>query len=181
MRVIRTAIADVLLVEPTVVPDARGFFLEAFSARAFREATGLSPAFVQDNQSRSHRGVLRGLHYQVRQPQAKLVRVVAGSIWDVVVDLRRRSPTFGRWLGFEVSADNRHAVWIPEGFAHGFLVLSDRADVIYKTTDDYAPEHERTIRWDDPDLAIDWPLSSPPITSTRDAEGMRFKDADVFD
>jgi dTDP-4-dehydrorhamnose 3,5-epimerase len=157
MDVIPLAIPDVLLLTPRVHGDERGYFMESFNQRDFAAATGLAPTFVQDNHSRSAGGVLRGLHYQVKQPQGKLVRVVAGEILDVAVDVRRRSPTYGRWVSARLSGDSHRQLWIPEGFAHGFLVLSDVAEVLYKTTDYYAPEHERAIRWDDPQLAIDWP------------------------
>jgi dTDP-4-dehydrorhamnose 3,5-epimerase len=174
-----TAIPEVLLIEPKVFGDARGFFLESWNAKAFA-AAGIPATFVQDNHSRSQRGVLRGLHYQLRQPQGKLVRVVAGEVFDVAVDLRRASPTFGRWVGDRLSAENKRVLWIPAGFAHGFLVLSDSADFLYKTTDYYAPEHERVIAWNDPDLAIDWPLAVAPALGARDAAGARFRDAEVF-
>jgi dTDP-4-dehydrorhamnose 3,5-epimerase len=177
--VTRTAIPDVLVIEPKVFGDARGFFLESWNARSFA-AAGLPAAFVQDNHSRSPRGVLRGLHYQIVQPQGKLVRVVAGEVFDVAVDVRRASPTFGHWVGERLSADNKRMFWIPPGFGHGFLVLSEAADFLYKTTDYYAPEHERVIAWNDPDLAIAWPLEGPPTVSARDAAGVRFRDADVF-
>jgi dTDP-4-dehydrorhamnose 3,5-epimerase len=177
--VTRTAIPDVFVVEPKVFGDARGFFLESWNAQAFA-AAGIPAAFVQDNHSRSPRGVLRGLHYQVRQPQGKLVRVVAGEVFDVAVDLRRASPTFGRWVGERLSAENKRMLWIPPGFGHGFLVLSETADFLYKTTDYYAPEHERVIAWNDPDLAIKWPIAGTPTLSGRDAAGTRFRDAEVF-
>jgi dTDP-4-dehydrorhamnose 3,5-epimerase len=177
--VTRTAIPDVFVVEPKVFGDARGFFLESWNAQAFA-AAGIPAAFVQDNHSRSPRGVLRGLHYQVRQPQGKLVRVTAGEVFDVAVDLRRASPTFGRWVGERLSAENKRMLWIPPGFGHGFLVLSDSADFLYKTTDYYAPEHERVIAWNDPELAIKWPIAGTPTLSGRDAAGARFRDAEVF-
>jgi dTDP-4-dehydrorhamnose 3,5-epimerase len=177
--VTRTAIPEVLVIEPKVFGDARGFFLESWNAKGFGEA-GIPAAFVQDNHSRSPRGVLRGLHYQIRQPQGKLVRVVAGEVFDVVVDLRRASPTFGRWVGERLSAENKRMLWIPPGFGHGFLVVSETADFLYKTTDYYAPEHERVIAWNDPDLAIAWPLDGAPTLSGRDAAGARFRDAEVF-
>ena len=179
MIVTPTAIPDVLVIEPKVFGDARGFFLESWNAQAFAGA-GIPAAFVQDNHSRSPRGVLRGLHYQIRQPQGKLVRVVAGEVFDVAVDLRRASPTFGRWVGERLSAENKRMLWIPPGFGHGFLVLSESADFLYKTTDYYAPEHERVIAWNDPDLAIKWPLAGTPTLSGRDAAGARFRDAEVF-
>ncbi|MFZ6049015.1 dTDP-4-dehydrorhamnose 3,5-epimerase [Pseudomonas sp. CR3202] len=176
-----TALPEVLILEPTVFGDERGFFFESFNARAFEAATGLKREFVQDNHSRSQRGVLRGLHYQLQQAQGKLVRVVQGEVFDVAVDVRRSSPTFGRWVGVHLSAENKRQLWVPEGFAHGFLVLSDYAEFLYKTTDYYAPEHERSIRWDDPDLAIDWPLAEAPQLSAKDKAGVNFKDADVFE
>lgn len=179
MIVTPTAIADVLLIEPKVFGDPRGFFLESWNAKVFAEA-GIGATFVQDNHSRSPRGVLRGLHYQIRQPQGKLVRVVAGEVFDVAVDLRRASPTFGRWVGERISADNKRMVWIPPGFAHGFLVLSDSADFLYKTTDYYAPEHERVLAWNDPELGIRWPLAGTPTLSARDAAGARLSDAELF-
>jgi dTDP-4-dehydrorhamnose 3,5-epimerase len=171
---------DVLVLEPKVFGDDRGFFYESFNARTFEALSGLKCEFVQDNHSRSQRGVLRGLHYQVQQAQGKLVRVTHGEVFDVVVDLRRSSPTFGRWAGINLSAENKRQLWVPEGFAHGFLVLSDYAEFLYKTTDYYAPEHERCIRWDDPDLAIEWPLAEAPQLSAKDKTGVNFKDADVF-
>ncbi|WP_286784254.1 MULTISPECIES: dTDP-4-dehydrorhamnose 3,5-epimerase [Pseudomonas] len=180
MNVIPTELPDVLVLEPRVFGDERGFFFESFNARAFAQATGLTPEFVQDNHSRSARGVLRGLHYQISQAQGKLVRVVAGEVFDVAVDLRRGSPTFGRWTGVHLSADNKRMMWVPEGFAHGFLVLSESAEFLYKTTDYYAPEHERCIRWDDPQLAIDWPLQEAPQLSAKDRNGASFADAELF-
>ncbi|TBU91560.1 dTDP-4-dehydrorhamnose 3,5-epimerase [Phytopseudomonas dryadis] len=180
MQVIETTLADVFILEPKVFGDDRGFFYESFNARAFQEATGLQRDFVQDNHSRSQRGVLRGLHYQLQQAQGKLVRVTAGEVYDVAVDLRRRSPTFGQWVGVHLSADNRRQMWIPEGFAHGFLVLSEFAEFLYKTTDYYAPAHERCIRWDDPQLAIDWPLQGTPLLSGKDQQGLSLEQAQVF-
>ncbi len=177
MNVVPTAIADVLRVEPRVFGDERGFFFESFNARAWAESTGLDVEFVQDNHSRSSRGVLRGLHYQIRQPQGKLVRVVVGEVFDVVVDLRRNSGTFGHWVGERLSAENKRQLWVPPGFAHGFLVVSAVAEVLYKTTKYYAPEWERAIRWDDPQLAIDWPLAEArgaPTLSAKDAEAPPF-------
>ena len=170
----------VVIMEPKVFGDERGFFFESFNAQRFREATGIEPAFVQDNHSRSAKNVLRGLHYQIRQPQGKLVRVTAGEVLDVAVDLRRSSPNFGRWTGILLSGDNKRQVWIPQGFAHGFVVLSEAAEFLYKTTDYWAPEHERCIRWDDPDLAIDWRLPGPPSISAKDAKGAALADAEVF-
>ncbi len=172
MKVTPTAIPDVLLVEPQVFGDDRGFFYESFNARKFKELTGLEPVFVQDNHSRSAKHVLRGLHYQIRQPQGKLIRVVAGAVFDVAVDIRKGSPTFGRWVGHILSAENKQQVWLPVGFAHGFLVLSDYAEFLYKTTDYWVPEHERCIIWNDPDLAICWPIEAAPILSARDAKGV---------
>ena len=180
MKVIRTAIPDVLVLEPKVFGDSRGFFLESYNKRAFREATGVDVEFVQDNQSRSKRGVLRGLHYQVRQPQGKLIRVVAGKIFDVAVDLRRSSRTFGKWVGMELDAESMRMLWIPPGFAHGFTVLSDSVDMLYKATDFYAPEHERTLRWDDPSIAIAWPLSGDPTLSDKDRRGASLAEAETY-
>jgi len=179
MNVVPTAIPEVRILEPRVFGDARGFFLESWNARAFAVA-GIRAEFVQDNHSRSTRNVLRGLHYQVRHPQGKLVRVVLGEVYDVAVDLRRSSPTFGRWMGEKLSAENKRMAWIPAGFAHGYLVLSDFAEVLYKATDYYAPEHERSIAWNDPDLAIAWPLTGAPVLSAKDATGARFRDAEVY-
>jgi dTDP-4-dehydrorhamnose 3,5-epimerase len=175
-----TAIPDVLLIEPKVFGDARGFFFESWNARAFREATGVDASFVQDNHSRSARGVLRGLHYQLRQPQGKLVRVARGAVFDVAVDLRRASPHFGRWVGAELSEDNQRQLWVPPGFAHGFLVLSESADFLYKTTDYYAPEHERCVAWNDPDIAIAWPPGITPVLSQKDSRGQPLAQAEVF-
>ena len=181
MKVTETTLPGVLILEPKVFGDDRGFFYESFNARSFQDATGLNPAFVQDNHSRSTRGVLRGLHYQVQQPQGKLVRVTAGEVFDVAVDIRRHSGTFGQWLGLHLSAENKRQVWIPEGFAHGFLVLSEYAEFLYKTTDYYAPAHERCIRWDDPQLAIDWPLQGlTPQLSGKDQAGASLQEADLF-
>jgi dTDP-4-dehydrorhamnose 3,5-epimerase len=175
MRVSPTAIADVLLIEPRVFGDARGFFYESFNVRAFAEATGVELDFVQDNHSKSARGVLRGLHYQAQRPQGKLVRVVSGEVFDVAVDIRPQSPTYGQWVGEILSASNYRQLWIPPGLAHGFLVLSDTAEFLYKTTDYYAPEHERCLAWDDPTLKIEWPLNgSEPLVSIKDAAGHRF-------
>ena len=180
MKVVPTAIPGVLILEPVVFEDHRGFFLESYNQRAFGEATGLDVEFVQDNHSRSAKGVLRGLHYQIRQPQGKLIRVTAGEIFDVAVDLRRGSPTFGKWEGFALSAESKRMVWIPSGFAHGFLVLSEHADVQYKTTDFYATGHERTIAWNDPDLAIAWPLVGEPLLADKDRHGAALREAEVF-
>jgi dTDP-4-dehydrorhamnose 3,5-epimerase len=182
MQAHRTALPGVLVVEPEVFGDARGFFYESFNRRKLEAALGRTLDFVQDNHSRSARGVLRGLHYQLPRPQGKLVRVVAGEVFDVAIDLRRGSPTLGRWVGEVLSAQNRRQLWIPEGFAHGFLVLSDGAEFLYKTTEYYAPEHERCIRWDDPALAIAWPSSgSPPQVSAKDARGVTLAEAPLFD
>lgn len=180
MNIIKTDIPDVLIFEPRVFGDARGFFFESFNQKLWQEKTGLTKAFVQDNHSHSVKNVLRGLHYQIREPQGKLVRVVRGAVFDVAVDIRRSSPTFGRWVGFELSDDNRRQIWIPEGFAHGFLVLSDTAEFLYKTTDYWAAAHERTILWNDPDLMIAWPLQGPPILSDKDAAGTPLKEAQTF-
>jgi dTDP-4-dehydrorhamnose 3,5-epimerase len=181
MKVIATAIPEVLIVEPKVFGDARGFFYESFNQKAFEAATGLNPVFVQDNHSRSLKGVLRGLHYQVRQPQGKLVRVVRGSAFDVAVDVRKGSPTFGRWVGVDLSEDNHRQLWVPEGFAHGFVVTSESADFLYKATDYYAPQHERCIAWDDRDIGIDWPLDGAPSLSAKDEAGVSLANAEVFD
>lgn len=174
MKVTRLAIPDVVLIEPKVFGDARGFFFESFNQRVFQEATETDHQFVQDNHSRSSRGVLRGLHYQIQQPQGKLVRVVHGSVFDVAVDIRCNSPTFGNWVGVELNAENNRQLWIPPGFAHGFLVLTEIADFLYKTTDYYAPQYERCIAWNDPDIAVDWPSSGDgPKLSEKDMNGMR--------
>ena len=180
MKVVPTEIPGVLLLEPRVFGDDRGFFYESYNERAFARMTGLDVRFVQDNHSRSARHVLRGLHYQVRQPQGKLVRVTAGEIYDVAVDIRRSSPTLGKWTAVVLSAANRKMYWVPAGFAHGFLVTSDHAEVQYKTTDYYAPEHERCIAWNDRDLAIDWPLQGEPVLSRKDQSGLPFKQAELF-
>jgi dTDP-4-dehydrorhamnose 3,5-epimerase len=175
------AIPEVVLIEPRVFGDDRGWFFESWNEAVFDAAIGYPVRFVQDNHSRSVRGVLRGLHYQIRQPQGKLVRVIEGEVFDVAVDIRRASPTFGRWVGQVLSADNRHQLWIPPGFAHGFVVLSDSAEFLYKTTDYWAAAHERCIRYDDPDLAIDWPFAAPAVVSAKDAQGVAFRDAEVFE
>jgi dTDP-4-dehydrorhamnose 3,5-epimerase len=180
MNVIATDIPDVMIIEPKVFGDDRGFFYESFNARAFEQATGVRTEFVQDNHSRSQKGVLRGLHYQLENTQGKLVRVTSGEVLDIAVDIRRSSPTFGRWVGVRLSAQNNRQLWIPEGFAHGFVVLSDFAEFLYKTTDYYTPSAERCIRWDDPDLAIDWQLNEPPQLSAKDKTGMFLKEADLF-
>jgi len=181
MQVTSCAIADVLLIEPKVFGDDRGFFYESYNERAFHEAVGLTVDFVQDNHSKSARNVLRGLHYQINQPQGKLVRVVAGEVFDVAVDIRRSSPTFGQWVGEILSADNKRQLWLPPGMAHGFVVLSESAEFLYKTTDYYAPEHERCIAWNDPTLAIQWPaMIGGPLLSGKDAKGMAFLQAELF-
>ena len=181
MKITPCNIPDVLLMEPKVFGDERGFFMESFNQRGFRDATGLDLHFVQDNHSRSARNVLRGLHYQVVQPQGKLVRVVAGEVFDVAVDIRPGSPTFGRWAGELLSAANKRQLWVPPGLAHGFLVLSETADFLYKTTDYYAPAHERCIAWNDPTLAIDWPLNGQiPLLSAKDVAGTAFLKADFL-
>ena len=182
MNVIRTAIPEVVLIEPKVFGDARGFFFESFNQKAFNEATGTNHQFVQDNHSRSAQGVLRGLHYQIQQPQGKLVRVVRGAVIDVAVDIRKSSPTFGQWVAEELSEDNHRQLWVPPGFAHGFVVLSEMAEFLYKTTDYYAPSFERCIAWDDPTLAIDWKLSGrEPLLSAKDAQGLPLATAELFD
>lgn len=174
-----TALPDVQVLAPRVFGDERGYFFEAYNRKTFDRLLESKPSFVQDNQSRSAKGVLRGLHYQIRQPQGKLVRVLSGEIYDVAVDIRRSSPTCGRWVGIRLSAQSHEQLWIPEGFAHGFCVISDYAEVLYKTSDYYAPEHERCIRWDDPKLAIDWPIDAPQL-SEKDLGGASFKDAELF-
>ena len=180
MHVIPTAIPEVLVIEPKVFGDARGFFFESYNRKAFHEATGLDVDFVQDNHSRSAQGVLRGLHYQIQQPQGKLVRVVAGAVFDVAVDIRRSSPSFGQWVGLELSAENKKMLWVPPGFAHGFLVLSDGTEFLYKTTDYYAPSSERAIAWDDPQIGIAWPLPFAPLLSAKDQAAAKLHDAEVF-
>lgn len=180
MKVTPTSIPEVLVFEPTVFGDDRGFFYESYNAQQFSQMTGLSVNFVQDNHSRSARNVLRGLHYQIRQPQGKLVRVISGAIFDVVVDIRASSPFFGRWIGVEVSAENRRQLWVPPGFAHGFVVTSEAAECLYKTTDYWSPEHERSILWNDPALAIEWPLAGEPMLSGKDSHGKLLADAEVF-
>lgn len=179
MNVTPLAIPDVLLIEPKVFGDARGFFLETWQARDYA-AAGIDLRFVQDNHSRSGRGILRGLHYQLVKPQGKLVRVVTGEVFDVAVDMRRHSPSFGRWVGARLSEDNKHQLWVPPGFAHGFYVLSDSADFIYKCTEFYSPQDERSLRWNDPDLAIDWPISGEPLLAKKDAEAPFFRDAEAY-
>jgi dTDP-4-dehydrorhamnose 3,5-epimerase len=179
MKLIRTEIPEVVLLEPRVFEDARGYNFESYNRRAFRELTGIDPDFVQDNRSGSAKNVIRGLHYQVAQAQGKLVSALRGEIFDVAVDLRRSSPSFGRWVGFRLSEANRRMAWIPAGFAHGFLALS-AAEVLYKLTDFWAPEHERTILWNDPQLAIAWPLDGPPILSEKDGKGARLAHAELY-
>ncbi|ASU37181.1 dTDP-4-dehydrorhamnose 3,5-epimerase [Herbaspirillum sp. meg3] len=181
MNIIATNLPEVMVVEPTVFGDARGFFFESFNARHFAELTGITANFVQDNHSRSARNVLRGLHYQIQHPQGKLVRVTTGEVLDVAVDVRRSSPTFGQWTSTILSADNKHQMWIPAGFAHGFLVLSDYAEFLYKTTDYWAPEHERCILWNDPAIGIDWRISEVPQMSAKDREGKLLSQSEVFD
>lgn len=180
MKAIATSLPEVLILEPTVFGDARGFFYESFNARVFAELTGVDAPFVQDNHSRSQKGVLRGLHYQIENAQGKLVRVAAGEVLDVAVDLRKGSPSFGRWTSVRLSAENNRQLWVPPGFGHGFVVLSDVADFLYKTTDYYNPAAERCIRWDDPDLAVDWQLEAEPLLSAKDQNGKLLKDADLF-
>ena len=179
-QIIPTALPGVLILEPKVFGDARGFFYESFNAQDFAQATGLEVTFVQDNHSRSAQGVLRGLHYQIQQPQGKLVRVTEGEVFDVAVDIRRSSPHFGQWVGVHLSADNKRQIWVPPGFAHGFVVLSASADFLYKTTDYYAPAYERCIAWNDPSLAIDWPIHAPPLLAAKDAQAPNLALAEVF-
>lgn len=180
MKVLPTEIAEVLIIEPQVFSDDRGWFYESYNEKTFQEKIGLTVDFVQDNHSRSTRHVLRGLHYQIQQPQGKLVRAIAGAIFDVAVDIRQTSPTFGQVVSCELSAENQRQLWIPPGFAHGFLVLSESAEVIYKTTDYYAPQHERCIVWNDPDLAIAWRLTDSPVVSAKDSAGKPWKTAEFF-
>ena len=181
MKVVETEIQGLLVLEPKVFGDERGFFYESYNRQFMAEATGITDDFVQDNHSRSEKNVLRGLHYQIRQPQGKLVRVVVGSVYDVAVDIRRRSPTFGKWVGIELSAENRRIAWIPPGFAHGFVVTSGYAEFLYKTTDFWAPQFERCIQWDDPALAIPWPLDGEPVVSAKDRLGVPLARAEVFE
>jgi dTDP-4-dehydrorhamnose 3,5-epimerase len=181
MQVVQTAIPEVLILEPQVYGDERGFFFESFNQQKFEALTGVKADFVQDNHSKSAVNVLRGLHYQIQQPQGKLVRVVAGEVFDVAVDLRRQSATFGKWVGVILSAENKRQLWVPPGFAHGFLVLKEGTEFLYKTTDYYAPQHERCIRWDDPEIAIEWSLSGAPALSAKDQLGLDFSKADVFE
>ncbi|HIP82236.1 MAG TPA: dTDP-4-dehydrorhamnose 3,5-epimerase [Desulfocapsa sulfexigens] len=180
MKVTETAIPEVLLVEPTVFGDDRGFFYESYNAKKWKELTGLETIFVQDNHSRSAKNVLRGIHYQIQHSQGKLVRVVVGEVFDVAVDLRQSSPTFGQWVGERLSAENKKSLWVPEGFGHGFLVLSDVAEFLYRTTDFYAPEYERCIAWNDSTIAIEWPLDGMPLLSEKDAKGSAFSKAEYY-
>jgi len=180
VKVTPTAIPEVLVIEPKVFGDDRGFFFESFNAKAFEQATGLKRHFVQDNHSKSAQHVLRGLHYQIKQPQGKLVRVVQGEVFDVVVDIRKKSPTFRRWAGEYLSAENKKQLWIPEGFAHGFVVLSAQAEFLYKTTDYYAPAYERSLLWNDPAIGIQWPIEGKPILAAKDAAGKLLAEAEVF-
>jgi dTDP-4-dehydrorhamnose 3,5-epimerase len=180
MQIHTTEIPDLLIIDPKVFGDDRGFFYESFNARRFAELTGITDNFVQDNHSKSVKNVLRGLHYQIKQPQGKLVRVVAGEVFDVAVDIRKSSPSFGQWLGLTLSAENKRQLWIPEGFAHGFVVTSASAEFVYKTTDYWAPEHERSILWNDPSIGIRWPIDAEPVLSGKDFAGKLLKDAEVF-
>ncbi|MGZ8190143.1 MAG: dTDP-4-dehydrorhamnose 3,5-epimerase [Methylococcaceae bacterium] len=180
MHIQTTAIPGLFIIEPKVFGDNRGFFFESFNARHFAELTGITKSFVQDNHSKSSKNVLRGLHYQIQQPQGKLVRVVAGEVFDVAVDIRKNSPTFGQWLGVTLSADNKRQFWIPEGFAHGFIVTSESAEFLYKTTDYWAPQHERCILWNDPAIGIEWPIDTNPLLSDKDKLGQLLVNAEVF-
>ncbi|ALP62198.1 dTDP-4-dehydrorhamnose 3,5-epimerase [Paraburkholderia caribensis] len=180
ISVTATALPEVKIIEPKVFGDARGFFYESFNAREFAESVEAGVEFVQDNHSRSAKGVLRGLHYQIQHAQGKLVRVVAGDVYDVAVDLRKSSPNFGKWVGVHLSAENQRQMWVPPGFAHGFLTLSDSADFLYKTTDYWFAEYERSIAWNDPQIGIDWPIEGEPLVAVKDAAGKRLVDADVF-
>lgn len=181
MKVTPTAIPDVLIIEPKVFTDHRGFFLESFNQRDWEKYTGLDTTFVQENHSQSTQGVLRGLHYQIRQAQGKLVRAIIGEVFDVAVDLRKSSPTFGKWVGVVLSAENKKQLWIPAGFGHGFVVLSTKAEFLYRTTDYWAPEHERTIIWNDPVIDVKWPITGEPILSEKDLQGVLFTSAEVYD
>ncbi|MHB1300984.1 MAG: dTDP-4-dehydrorhamnose 3,5-epimerase [Burkholderiales bacterium] len=182
MKIVPSKLPEVLVIEPKVFGDERGFFYESYNEKEFGKVAGKCPHFVQDNHSKSAKNVLRGLHYQIRQPQGKLVRVTSGEVFDVAVDIRKGSPTFGKWVGELLSAENKRMLWVPEGFAHGFLVLSETAEFLYKTTDYWAPEYERSILWNDPDLAIDWPLAEQsPLLSNKDREAKRFMEAELFD
>jgi dTDP-4-dehydrorhamnose 3,5-epimerase len=181
MQVVQTSIPDVLILEPKVFGDDRGFFFESFNQQTFQNLTGVTANFVQDNHSKSSANVLRGLHYQIEQAQGKLVRVTAGEVFDVAVDIRRQSATFGQWVGVILSAENKRQLWVPPGFAHGFVVLKDNTEFLYKTTDYYAPQHERCIRWDDPAIGIEWPITRPPILSVKDQQGLALSRAEVFE
>jgi dTDP-4-dehydrorhamnose 3,5-epimerase len=181
MQVVRTAIPDVLILEPKVFGDDRGFFFESFNQQTFQKLTGVKADFVQDNHSKSAANVLRGLHYQIEQAQGKLVRVTAGEVFDVAVDIRRQSATFGKWVGVLLSSENKRQLWVPPGFAHGFVVLKDNTEFLYKTTDYYAPQHERCIRWDDPAIDIEWPITQSPILSGKDQLGLALSQAEVFE
>ena len=181
MQVVQTAIPDLLILEPKVFGDDRGFFFESFNQRTFQNLTGVNAQFVQDNHSKSAANVLRGLHYQIEQAQGKLVRVTAGEVFDVAVDIRRQSATFGKWVGVVLSAENKRQLWIPPGFAHGFVVLKDNTEFLYKTTDYYAPQHERCIRWDDPTIGIEWPITQAPILSGKDQLGLALSEAEIFE
>ncbi|BAZ02627.1 dTDP-4-dehydrorhamnose 3,5-epimerase [Tolypothrix tenuis PCC 7101] len=180
MQITKTEIPDLLVIEPQIFGDERGFFYESYNEKVWQEKVGINQHFVQDNHSRSGKNILRGLHYQIQQPQGKLVRVVVGAVFDVAVDLRNSSKTFGQWVGTDLTAENKRLLWIPPGFAHGFLVLSEYAEFLYKTTEYYAPQHERTIVWNDPDLAIAWPIAAEPILSAKDKAGKLFRDAEVY-
>ncbi len=181
MKVTPTRIPEVFIVEPQVFGDQRGFFFESFNQRDWEKETGLKTVFVQDNHSRSTKGVLRGLHYQIKHAQGKLVRVLVGEVFDVAVDIRRSSPTFGQWVGVKLSAENKKQLWVPAGFAHGFAVLSDEAEFLYRTTDYWAPEYERGIKWDDPTIGVDWPVDFTPILSEKDEKGVAFAEAEVYE
>ena len=178
--IITTKIDEIVIIEPQLFADSRGFFYESYNEKAFAEEIGVAAHFVQDNHSRSAQNVLRGLHYQIQKPQGKLLRVVAGAVFDVAVDLRKSSPTFGQWVGYLISAENKRQIWVPEGFAHGFLVVSEFAEVLYKTTDYYAPQYERCVLWNDPDIDIDWPLMAEPMLSAKDQAGQTLRNAEVF-
>jgi dTDP-4-dehydrorhamnose 3,5-epimerase len=181
MQVVQMAIPEVMIIEPQVYGDERGFFFESFNQQKFEQLTGVKTEFVQDNHSKSAKNVLRGLHYQIQQPQGKLVRVVAGEVFDVAVDVRRHSATFGQWVGVILSAENKRQLWVPPGFAHGFAVLKDATEFLYKTTDYYAPQYERCISWDDPEIAIQWPLDGKPLLSAKDQAGLSLSQAEVFE
>lgn len=181
MQIVEKALNGVVLLEPKVFGDERGFFMETFNERVFRELTGVTLDFVQDNHSRSARNVLRGLHYQIQQPQGKLVRVVSGSVFDVAVDMRRSSPTYGQWFGAELTAQNKRQLWVPPGFAHGFVVTSDTADFLYKTTDYWAPEFERSLAWNDPTVGVAWPIEGEPLLSAKDKSGAAFGVAEAYE